>query len=241
MGSVNPIFFLPEAVKKGGDTLAVQFAQSVTLGSGQFCTNPGICILMNNEESIRFIQKTAEALAASVIHPLLTKGISEAFVAGLEKQKKLPGIEVIAKRRERNFDPSIQQVSASHILQHTGYFEEVFGPSTLAVLADNFDEISLIVEKMPGQLTGSIHAEEKDYPQAIELIDQLTQKIGRLLLNGFPTGVEVSAAMVHGGPYPATTDSRVTSVGTTSIYRFTRPVCFQNFPPSLELNIHNLR
>jgi len=236
MGSVNPVFFLPEAVKKGGDELANQFAQSVTLGSGQFCTNPGLCILINNEESRLFIQKTADALSATMIHPLLTKGISEAFVAGLEKQKKLPGIEVVTGRREENIAPSMQMVSASYVLQQPEYFEELFGPSTLAVLADSYEEMYHIVEKMPGQLTGSIHAAELDYPQAIELVDLLTQKVGRLVMNGFPTGVEVSAAMVHGGPFPATTDSRVTSVGTTSIYRFTRPVCYQNMPFSLMPN-----
>ena len=104
-----------------------------------------------------------------------------------------------------------------------------------AVLADRNEEIFQIAEKMPGQLTASIHAAEKDYPQAMELLDLLTQKAGRILMNGFPTGVEVSHAMVHGGPFPATTDSRATSVGTTSIYRFTRPVCFQNFPAFFDL------
>ena len=133
-------------------------------------------------------------------------------------------------------EPTLLSVSAKHLLQSPEYFEEVFGPSTLAVLADNeTEELFQIAEKMPGQLTASIHAAEKDYPVAKELLDLLTQKVGRMVMNGFPTGVEVSHAMVHGGPFPATTDSRITSVGTTSIYRFTRPVCYQNFPHSFGL------
>ena len=236
MGSINPVFFLPGAVKQGGETLATQFAQSVTLGSGQFCTNPGLCIFINNEESRVFIQKAADAINSSVIHPLLTKGITSAYISGLDKQKKLPGAKTFTGGSEGNLLPSLQSVSAKNILQHSDYFEEVFGPSTLAVLADDFEEMYLIAEKMPGQLTGTIQAAENDYPIAKELLDRLTQKVGRVVMNGFPTGVEVSHAMVHGGPYPATTDSRVTSVGTTSIYRFTRPVCYQNIPAYFGLN-----
>jgi 2,5-dioxopentanoate dehydrogenase len=237
MGSVNPVFFLPEAVKQGGDLLASQFAQSVTQGSGQFCTNPGLCILMNNEESRTFIQKTAAAMSATVIHPLLTKGITEAYVSGLQKQIELPGALVISAKTEKTVEPALLSVSAKDLLQTPEYFEEVFGPSTLAVFADRDEELFQIAEKMPGQLTATIHAAEKDYPVARELLDLLTQKVGRVVMNGFPTGVEVSHAMVHGGPFPATTDSRTTSVGTTSIYRFTRPVCYQNVPSSFGLKI----
>jgi alpha-ketoglutaric semialdehyde dehydrogenase len=235
MGSVNPVFFLPEAVKQGGDGLAGQFAQSVTQGSGQFCTNPGICIFMNNEESRIFIQKTATAMSATAIHPLLTKGITEAFVAGLQKQIKLPGALIISTKTEKTVEPALLSVSAKDLLEAPEYFEEVFGPSTLAVFADRDEELFQIAEKMPGQLTATIHAAEKDYPVAKELLDLLTQKVGRIIMNGFPTGVEVSHAMVHGGPFPATTDSRTTSVGTSAIYRFTRPVCYQNVPASFGL------
>jgi alpha-ketoglutaric semialdehyde dehydrogenase len=233
MGSVNPVFFLPEAVRRGGETLASQFAQSVTLGSGQFCTNPGVCVFINNDESKSFIQKLAVFMSASAIHPLLTKGISEAFKSGLEKQKRLPGATGVVTKTETDIEPSVISVSAKDVLQYPDYFEEVFGPSTIAVLADNYDDIYHLIESMPGQLTGTIHAAENECQTAKELIDRLTQKVGRVVMNGFPTGVEVCHAMVHGGPYPATTDSRVTSVGTGSIYRFTRPVCYQNIPSSL--------
>jgi alpha-ketoglutaric semialdehyde dehydrogenase len=233
MGSVNPVFFLPEAVKLGGKSLALQFGQSVTMGSGQFCTNPGFCILINNEESKLFIQHVADGMSATPIHPLLTKGITDAYKSGLEKQHKMSGASILTITAETDIMPSIITVSAQNLMQNPDYFEEVFGPSTVAVLADSDDEMFRLSEVMPGQLTGTIHAAENDYATARELIELLTQKVGRVIMNGFPAGVEVCHAMVHGGPYPATTDSRVTSVGTGSIYRFTRPVCYQNIPHSL--------
>lgn len=233
MGSVNPIFFLPEAVKQGGASLASQFGQSVTMGSGQFCTNPGFCILINNEESKLFIQHVAEALSATPTHPMLTKTITDAYKSGLEKHHTMSGVSILTITAETEIKPSIVTISAKNLMQHPDYFEEVFGPATVAVLADSYNEMHRFIEIMPGQLTGTIHATENDLPVAKELIDLLTQKAGRIIMNGFPTGVEVCHSMVHGGPYPATTDSRVTSVGTRSIYRFTRPVCFQNIPHSL--------
>ena len=238
MGSVNPVFFLPEAIKHGGESLISQFAQSVTLGSGQFCTNPGLCIFINSEESKSFIGKLADVLSACSIHPLLTKGITDAYKSGLEKQIKLPGAVKVGTIPKADVEPSIISVNAKQVLEHPDYFEEIFGPSTLAVLADSYEEIFQLAEMMPGQLTGTIHAAENDSKAAKELIDRLTQKVGRVVMNGFPTGVEVCHAMVHGGPYPATTDSRVTSVGTTSIYRFTRPVCYQNIPSALLAEIN---
>jgi alpha-ketoglutaric semialdehyde dehydrogenase len=172
-------------------------------------------------------------MSATVIQPMLTKGIADAYRSGLEKQKNLPGASAITAKTGTDIEPYIISVAAKNIWQYPDYFEEVFGPSTLAVLADNYDEMYQLAETMPGQLTGTVHAAETDYQTAKELIDRLTQKVGRVVMNGFPTGVEVCHAMVHGGPYPATTDSRVTSVGTTSIYRFTRPVCYQNMDASL--------
>src|SRR5258706_2593088 len=187
---------------------------------------------MNNEESRNFIQKTAAVISGSVIHPMLTKAIAEAYNTGLLKQKKLPGAHVLSVKSEMTIEPAMLSVSAKDLLQIPEYFEEVFGPSSVAILANLDEELFQIAEKMPGQLTATIHAVEKDYPVAKELLDRLTQKVGRVVMNGFPTGVEVSHAMVHGGPFPATTDSRSTSVGTTSSYRFSRPVCYPNFSPS---------
>ncbi len=233
MGSVNPVFFLPEAVKQGGDTLASQFAASVMLGSGQFCTNPGLCVFINNKESILFIQKLADSMSASASLHLLTKGIAEAYKSGLEKQKKLHGAKQVTIKTGADIEPNIISVYAKDVLNHPDYFEEVFGPSTVAVLADSYNEMYQLADTMPGQLTATIHATKNDNQTTRELADRLTYKVGRVVMNGFPTGVEVSHSIVHGGPYPATTDSRMTSVGTTAIYRFTRPVCFQNIPSSL--------
>jgi 2,5-dioxopentanoate dehydrogenase len=233
MGSVNPVFFLPEAVKLGGESLASKFGQSVTLGSGQFCTNPGFCILINNEDSKLFIQQVAKGLSATSIHPLLTKGIADAYQSGLRRQYKMSGDPIPEITNETEIRPSIITITAKSLMENPDYFEEVFGPSTVAVLSDNYDEMFQLAKVMPGQLTGTIQAAENDYPTAKELIELLTQKVGRVIMNGFPTGVEVCHAMVHGGPYPATTDSRVTSVGTSSIYRFTRPICYQNIPHSM--------
>jgi 2,5-dioxopentanoate dehydrogenase len=233
MGSVNPVFFLPDAVKLGGESLASQFGQSVTMGSGQFCTNPGFCIFMNNEESKLFIRHVTAGMSATPVHSMLTKGIADAYKSGLERQYKMSGHPMPAITAETDIRPSIITINATSLMEYPDYFEEVFGPSTIAVLSDTYDEMFRLAEVMPGQLTATIHAAEGDYPTAKELIELLTQKVGRVIMNGFPTGVEVSHAMVHGGPYPATTDSRVTSVGTTSIYRFTRPVCYQNIPHSM--------
>jgi NADP-dependent aldehyde dehydrogenase len=233
MGSVNPVFFLPEAVKQGGESLARQFAQSVTLGAGQFCTNPGLCIFKQNEDSLSFIQQISNALSSIALHPMLTRGIADAFRAGLQKQNNLPGAKSLRPVTGSVVVPHIIMVFAKDVLQNPDYFEEVFGPSTLAVLADTDEELNQLIGMMPGQLTATIHASEKDFPHVKDLAELLSQKAGRLVLNGFPTGVEVCHAMVHGGPFPATTDSRVTSVGTTSIFRFTRPVCYQNMPADL--------
>lgn len=233
MGSVNPVIFLPDVLRQYGEALAIQFAQSITLGAGQFCTNPGLCIMMNNEQSKSFIQNIAASLSATDVHPLLTKGIEEAYISGLERQRKLKGAVELITKTATEIKPGMISVRAKDVLQEPAFFEEVFGPSTVAILAEDPQEINQLIEVMPGQLTGSIHATEKDFDTARELIEKLTQKVGRVVFNGFPTGVEVCHAMMHGGPYPATTDSRVTSVGTTSIYRFTRPVCYQNIPASL--------
>lgn len=233
MGSVNPVFFLPDAIKEGGEMLAGQFAASVTLGSGQFCTNPGICVFLNNEESKWFIKKVADNMSASSLHPLLTKGIMDAYISGVNKQKKLHGAEQIAKSINTFIEPNIISVRAKDVFRNPEYFDEVFGPSTVAVLVDDYEEMYRLADTMPGQLTATIHATENSSEQTADLLERLTYKAGRVVMNGFPTGVEVSHAMVHGGPFPATTDSRATSVGATSIYRFTRPVCYQNITPSL--------
>jgi len=233
MGSVNPVFFLPGALNGPAEALAQKLAQSVTLGSGQFCTNPGVCVFIDSPQSRRFTEELAMALSACNLHPMLTEQIAGSYIEGSRKQGALKGAEQLVAIKENKIHPHLVRVSAKYALKYPGYFEEVFGPSTVAVMTESFEEMLRLAAGMPGQLTATVHASEKDFTDARELIDQLVLKAGRLILNEFPTGVEVSPAMVHGGPFPATTDSRSTSVGTGSIYRFLRPVCFQNMPSSL--------
>jgi len=233
MGSVNPVFFLPGALNGPAEALAQKLAQSVTLGSGQFCTNPGVCVFIDSPQSRRFTEELAMALSACNLHPMLTEQIAGSYIEGSRKQEALKGAEQLVAIKENKIHPHLVRVSAKYALKDPGYFEEVFGPSTVAVMTESFEEMLRLAAGMPGQLTATVHASEKDFTDARELIDQLVLKAGRLILNEFPTGVEVSPAMVHGGPFPATTDSRSTSVGTGSIYRFLRPVCFQNMPSSL--------
>jgi 2,5-dioxopentanoate dehydrogenase len=230
MGSVNPVFFLPECVKLGGNVLANQFAASVTMGSGQFCTNPGVCVFIESADSQAFIQTMAQTMAQTSLHPMLTKGIAEAYKNGIEKQKNLENAQAISPKTEGHISPNVLVTTAKTVIKNPAFLEEVFGPSTVAIMAKDINEMYQLINVLPGQLTATVQAAEAEYPIAEALIELLTDKAGRILLNNFPTGVEVSAAMVHGGPFPATTFSGSTSVGTTAIYRFTRPVCFQNMP-----------
>lgn len=230
MGSVNPVFFLPAAIKIGGERLAKEFAASVTLGCGQFCTNPGVFVLFNNTDSRQFIEAIKAELEVTPLHPMLTHNMATAYRKGVQKLKALAEGSASG---EVNVKACVVATSFFEVLEYPEYLHEVFGPSTVAVLVEDENELFSLVEHLQGQLTGTVHADENDFDLAKRLIEKLTYKVGRLVVNSFPTGVEVGGAMVHGGPFPATTDSRTTSVGTTAIYRFTRPVCFQNLGEKL--------
>lgn len=233
MGSVNPVLILPSVAKRNRTNVAKQLAGSITLGSGQFCTNPGLLMLTAGEETQELLKELATELAA--IHPatMLTPAICQAYIEGIKTQRGISGVQPLTDGPSPNPSPHLASVSAADALRDPHVLEEVFGPSSVAVVADSMDELLNFCKALPGQLTATVLGEEPEISQAAPLIDILRQKVGRIIFNGYPTGVEVSPAMVHGGPYPATTDARTTSVGTTAIYRFTRPVCFQNFPQSL--------
>ncbi len=234
MGSVNPAFFLPNAISTGGETLANNFAASITMGCGQFCTNPGIFVLIDNAESKTFVQQLSKALDSTTLHPMLTANMDAAYKKGVQHQQQLTGVDVLVKPADaETLHPSLVATTVQQVLKTPDYLEEVFGPASVAVFAKDEKEMQAFIENMPGQLTATIFATEAEYATAEVLAELLTYKAGRILMNGFPTGVEVCHAMVHGGPFPATTDSRSTSVGTTAIYRFTRPVCYQNFPTAV--------
>jgi len=236
MGSINPVFLLPRALAEEGKTIAEGLLQSVTLGVGQFCTNPGLVVGLAGEALNRFLIHLGELVAESKPGTMLHSGILSAYESGVQRFKETPGVSVIAECAAKPNPEKTEAgaflfaTDAATFLEKDFLSEEVFGPSTLVVQCESSEEIRQIARHLEGNLTASLHATEEDLEGAEDLIGILERKVGRLVLNGFPTGVEVCPAMHHGGPYPATTDSRSTSVGTAAIVRFARPVCYQDFP-----------
>jgi NADP-dependent aldehyde dehydrogenase len=224
MGSINPVVLFSERIKAQGDSLVEGLSGSICLGVGQFCTNPGLVLLL--KQDIDFLQKVADKLNQMPLGTFLNEGIASAFQIGVEQFAKHPKVKQWTKNE---LGPNLFSVDSAAVAQHPELLEEVFGPSTIAILCENKSDLIQVIENLPGQLTGTIQAEKVELEANMDIVEALEQRVGRILLNGFPTGVEVSPAMVHGGPFPATTDSRSTSVGTQAIYRFTRPICFQNF------------
>lgn len=237
MGSVNPVFILPEAMKTRGEAIARDLAASVTLGTGQFCTNPGLVLVQSSDDVPRFREGLSSALATTPPGVMLSEGIRDNYVRGIERLRSRKVSVAGGKRAEgeNGFTVSacLLEASAGAFLADHALEEEVFGPSTLLVTASSKAELYEAAKKLSGHLTATIHGTERDLEEASELVELLEQKAGRLIVNGYPTGVEVCHSMIHGGPFPATTDSRTTSVGTHAIHRFVRPVCYQNFPEAL--------
>ena len=238
MGSVNPVFILPGALKTHTAGMAQGLIDSTTLGVGQFCTNPGLVIGQEGPEWEQFIGYAADHTAAKQAGTLLTSGIQFGFQRGLQGMQSTPGVEVV---QEGHVDekiacqgvPTLMKTSANTFLTHDNLEEEVFGPSTLMITCSHREELIKIAHKIGGHLTATLHGTSEEIGEYKDLVQILETKVGRILYNGFPTGVEVCHSMVHGGPYPATTDSRSTSVGTSAIKRFLRPVCYQNMPLAL--------
>lgn len=237
MGSTNPIFILPGALKDQKEEIAKGLTASVTMGVGQFCTNPGLVFLENSGLADSFKQLTAENFKESSSGTMLTSGIQKAYENNSNKLTAQKNVKLSAKGQSKGEGfqgvPFIAQTSAKDFMANKELEEEVFGPSTLTVTADEKTELLKIAENLNGHLTTTLWANKDDLEDYADLIAILERKAGRLIINGFPTGVEVCHSMIHGGPFPATTDSRSTSVGTTAIRRFTRPVCYQNFPDQL--------
>jgi NADP-dependent aldehyde dehydrogenase len=225
MGSINPVYLFSDRLATQGEALADAFSQSICMGVGQFCTNPGLIVIL--EKDLGFLTSLATKLDQMPLGTFLTSGIKKAFEHGFNTLNHHSATQRLTA--SENPAPSLFSTTVREALAHPEVLEEVFGPSTVAVVCQDLAEMIAFTEKLPGQLTATIQAEKSDLAQLDELIDEVSQKVGRILLNGFPTGVEVSPAMVHGGPFPATSDARSTSVGTEAIYRFTRPVCWQNF------------
>lgn len=237
MGSSNPVFILPGALREKKIEIAKGLTASVTLGAGQFCTNPGLVFWEASEAAAQFQNELANHFQAAASATMLTAGIHQAYQSALANLGQQAGVVVLAtgKTEGTGFQGTacLLQTNADHFLANERLEEEIFGPSTLTVTANQKSELLAIAQKLQGHLTATLWATEEDLQNYADLIRILERKVGRLIYNGFPTGVEVCHAMAHGGPFPATTDSRSSSVGTLAITRFTRPVCYQNFPEAL--------
>ena len=235
MGSLNPLFVLPGALQKRWEPIATGLAGSVSLGTGQFCTKPGLVITQQSSISGQFASRLGEELSKVSKGRMLNDAISKRFEESLAKAKDFIQAEggaylLVTEAKKFGEEPALH--------------EEIFGPATLLVQCENTDELLDLAGKLDGQLTATIHAEPEDEALSGRLLRVLREKAGRIVWNGYPTGVEVSPSMHHGGPYPATTDSRFTSVGTAAIQRFARPVCYQGLPQELlpvELQNTNVR
>lgn len=236
MGSTNPVFILPEILAQKGEELARALAASNTASVGQFCTNPGIMVAQEAGDVKKYYDEFSKVIKATPSAPMLTKPMHNNFEKSMHELTGKKQITVAAVSEDANGENAGAHMfisSGENFLNDKQLWEEMFGPSSVQVTAKNKSEMMKIAEALPGQLTATVWGTENDLRDNTELIQLLELKAGRLIINGVPTGVEVSAAMNHGGPYPATTDSKFTSVGTESIYRFTRPVCYQNFPDFL--------
>jgi alpha-ketoglutaric semialdehyde dehydrogenase len=237
MSSVNPMFLLPAALTANAESMARSFVDSMTLGVGQFCTNPGILIAIQGEALDRFIAIAATEVSSRAPGTMLTPGIHAAYEKGIARLASAEPVQSIA--RAPNSEGSclgsaaLFSTQAKQFLAKPELGEEVFGPSSLLVICESEHEMLDVAAQIEGQLTASIFAQETDFGLAQQLVPTLEKKVGRIVFNGFPTGVEVGWAMVHGGPFPATSDGRTTSVGAGAIERFLRPVSYQDFPSAL--------
>lgn len=237
LGSTNPVFILPGAMNQRGQKIASDLYGSFTLGAGQFCTKPGLIFFGDGKASQTFVGDLKEKVEHATGFALLTKGISSDYEKEVQSRKERRNLEVLAEGAPRSQNPysataALYETEVDSFLADHGLSEEHFGPSTLLIRYSSKQQILEAARNLEGHLTATIHGTEEDLHEFSELVSILEGKVGRIVFNGFPTGVEVCHAMVHGGPYPASTDGRTTSVGTQAIFRFARPVCFQNFPDS---------
>ncbi|HLX75473.1 MAG TPA: aldehyde dehydrogenase (NADP(+)) [Terriglobales bacterium] len=235
MGSVNPVFILPGAMRERGQQIAAGLHASMTLGAGQFCTKPGLVLLANDEPARHFARKLSDLVAGPASFTLLTPGIQAAYKKGVAQRSQAGSAQKLAEGPAPTGSgcaaaAAIFQADAEEFLRDPRLGEELFGPSTLLINYSTREQLLELARGLEGHLTATLHGTEQDLADYRDLVEILETKVGRIIFNGFPTGVEVCHAMVHGGPYPATSDGRSTSVGTLAILRFARPVCFQGFP-----------
>ena len=236
MGSTNPVFLLPGALAARGRDIAAQLHESFTLGSGQFCTKPGMVFFPGTHVSASFLSDFERRVLRSPTFTLLTSGMRSLYQREIHKRRGRHDLTLLAEGEQPDSSSPflagavVFQTDVPTLLAWSDLESEVFGPSTLLIRFSDKEQIIKAARNLRGHLTATIHGTEEDLRDFTELIEILKSKVGRIIFNGSPTGVEVCHAMIHGGPYPASTDSRTTSVGALAIQRFARPVCYQDFP-----------
>ncbi|GMV29631.1 MAG: 2,5-dioxovalerate dehydrogenase [Rhodanobacteraceae bacterium] len=235
MGSINPVFVLPAALAARGGAIAEQLHASVLQGVGQFCTSPGVIVVPEGRAGDALRDALRERFAGSAAAPMLTAAIAQKHAAGVSRLAGRDGVAslVAPAQPEGSAQPSLFEVDAERFIADAVLQDEIFGPTSLLVRVRDVSRMRVLAGALPGQLTATLIADADDAAEAAPLVDALSGIAGRVLMNGVPTGVEVCAAMVHGGPYPASSDARSTSVGTAAIERFARRVCYQNVPDAL--------
>ena len=237
MSSVNPVILLPHALSARGAALGSAFVASLTMGSGQFCTNPGILLAVEGEGLDAFARAAVDAIEAAQPQVMLTSAIHANFDRGVAALEGHEGVRLLARGALaagcNRGQAALFETSGSEFLKDPALGHEIFGAASLLVRCADMAEVRSVLDAMEGQLTATLQIDDGDLEAARKLLPLLERKVGRILANGWPTGVEVCNAMVHGGPFPATSDSRATSVGATAIDRFLRPVCYQDLPDAL--------
>ncbi len=237
MGSINPVVILPQALNNRADAIAKTYAGSITLGTGQFCTNPGLIIGIKSEGLTNFVNTLAEEIVKVEPSCMLHPNIAGAYETNKSKALSQSGIEVLAGY-ENDIAPNyarqvVTTVEGGTFLNNPTLHHEVFGPFSLVVQCENQQQLEDIISNLEGQLTGTIISDDNEISEHSKVVNALQNRVGRIIFNGVPTGVEVCPSMLHGGPYPASTDSRFTAVGVDSIKRFVRPFSFQDWPNDL--------
>jgi len=237
MGSINPVVILPEAMNKRGDEIAKTYAGSITVGAGQFCTNPGLLLGIKGETLTRFIKSLANEILKIDPSCMLHPTIIGAYENSKQRALKESGLEVVGEYNadlKSNFARQmITTVEGNTFLKNMTLHQEVFGPFSMVVQCEDLKQLETIISNLEGQLTGTLIADNDEATLHQNIIDALQNRVGRIIYNGVPTGVEVCPAMVHGGPYPSSTDSRFTAVGIHSIKRWVRPFSYQDWPNNL--------
>lgn len=237
MGSINPVVILPKALEQRGNDLAATYAGSITLGTGQFCTNPGLILGIKSNELSNFTKELATKIVAINPTCMLHPTIAKSYAANKEKALQQNGLTLVSNYdeavKENYAPPVITTVNGATFLENPTLHQEVFGPFSMVVQCENEDELTSVIRQLEGQLTGTIISDENEIANYTEVVNAMQDRVGRIIFNGVPTGVEVCPSMVHGGPFPASSDSRFTAVGTNSINRWVRPFSYQDFPNEL--------